>query len=438
MTKIAIDFSKELGKIKPMHAVNNGPAKPSKLFSENSNFDAYKEANIPYARNHDASHNHNYGGDRTVDINAIFHNFDNDPYDPASYDFACTDEYIERTLSAGTKIFYRLGNSIDHRVKKYSSAVPTDFKKWAVICEHIIMHYNEGWADGFHYNIEYWEIWNEPDLGDQCWLGTLDEFLELFKITATHLKERFPHLKIGGPAMTGEGVFDWLDDFLRYMRDNNVPLDFYSWHAYRSEPRGFEPFIMRARELLDKYGYTETEHNMNEWNYVSGWGKEFRDSIRTIISMKGAAFTAATMALCQNLPIDMLMYYDARSNCTMNGLFSVYTYEKLKGYYPFPMFAKLYAIGTQIPAETDDADIYPVAASDGKTSAIMITYFTNDTDATAKSLELDLKAIPHKEMNIFLLDEDHDAENMGTVIPENESLRIEIKPNSVILLENNI
>ncbi len=25
------------------------------------------------------------------------------------------------------------------------------------------MHYTEGWADGFRYDMEYWEIWNEAD-----------------------------------------------------------------------------------------------------------------------------------------------------------------------------------------------------------------------------------------------------------------------------------
>ena len=41
---------------------------------------------------------------------------------------------------------------------------PKDFQKWAEICEHIIMHYNEGWANGFHYGIKYFEVWFEPDV----------------------------------------------------------------------------------------------------------------------------------------------------------------------------------------------------------------------------------------------------------------------------------
>ena len=46
--------------------------------------------------------------------------------------------------AAGTKVFYRLSHRIEHEVKKYGTLPPKDFKKWAVICEHIIRHYTEG------------------------------------------------------------------------------------------------------------------------------------------------------------------------------------------------------------------------------------------------------------------------------------------------------
>ena len=32
--------------------------------------------------------------------------------------------------------------------------------------EHIIRHYTEGWADGMHRDMQYWDIWNQPDLDD--------------------------------------------------------------------------------------------------------------------------------------------------------------------------------------------------------------------------------------------------------------------------------
>lgn len=103
---------------------------------------------------------------------------------------------------AGTESYYRLGTSIDWASKKTFSVPPKDFAKWARICEHIIMHYNEGWADGFRYNLQYWEIWNEPEnppatYGKSQWTGTDEEFYAFYEVASKHLKKCFPHLKIG-------------------------------------------------------------------------------------------------------------------------------------------------------------------------------------------------------------------------------------------------
>jgi len=428
MATITIDFQKHIGPVKPMHAVNNGPIIPPRIFSKRGNFDDYKNAGIPFARNHDASFLSSYGGDRTVDINNIFRDFEKDPYDPASYDFTCTDHYTKSIMDAGTEVFYRLGNKIDHRIKKYDSVPPADFKKWAVICEHIIAHYNEGWADGFYLNIKYWEIWNEPDNVPECWDGTFEDFLELYRIAATHLKNRFPTLKFGGPAFTTGGINKRAEEFLRYLREHNVPLDFFSWHTYRSETDEYKKRILKIRQLLDDYGFNETESILNEWNYVINWKDGMNDSIKTIISLKGAAFTAAVMLVGQNTPVDMLMYYDARP-CTLNGLFDFYTFEKLKGYYPFPMFSKLYRLGTQVQAESDRDNIYVAAASDGEKNAVMISYFTNDTEAEPEIIKLDASGEP---FTVSLLDDTHDAECVGIV---NSNGEITMAPNTVILLE---
>ncbi len=423
MTNINIDFNKAIGKIKPMHAVNNGPVKlPS------GNFEEYKELGIPYARNHDAAFYTNYGGERTVDIRAIFSDFDKDPYDPASYDFACTDYYTQTIMEAGAEVFYRLGNKIDHRVKRYDSIPPADFNKWAVICEHIIKHYNEGWADGFHWNIKYWEIWNEPD-NINCWAGEYEDFLELFKITAKHLKEKFPSLKIGGPAFVRERP---VRGFLEYMKANDVTIDFLSWHRYDCVTEGFGRCVYEVRKTMDELGFDKAESILNEWNYVTGWGEKLNDTVRDIISMKGAAFNSAVMTIGQHTPVDMLMYYDARPNSRFNGIFDFYTYDKLKGYYSFLMFSKLYKMGTHVQSDVDSDDIHVVAAKGEDKSAVMITYFTNDVNAEAKKLNLIFNNCDAESYDILLLDDEHDAEKIGVL----NGAELTISPNTVILLES--
>ena len=176
-TLLSVDLSESNGKIKPMHATNNGPCFKFTEDQRITNISAFREAHIPFCRTHDASFYSDYGGEHSVDILAVFPDFDRDENDPASYDFVLTDEYLRTMTYAGCEPFYRLGSKIEHWQKKYGTLPPKDFAKWARICEHIIRHYTEGWANGFRYNIRYWEIWNEPDgaaddadpVDKKCW-----------------------------------------------------------------------------------------------------------------------------------------------------------------------------------------------------------------------------------------------------------------------------
>jgi len=438
MATVKVNFNHILGKIKPMNAVNNGPVRGPRLFPCIGNFDAYKEAGFPYARNHDAAFCHSYGGEHTVDITAVFPDFDADPYDPASYDFVCTDHYSATIMEAGTEVFYRLGQKIDHRVKKYDNKPPKDYHKWAIICEHVIRHYNYGWADGFHYNITYWEIGNEPgNNGGETWFSPIEEFYHLFEIAAKHLKGCFPELKIGGPAFDTKRFDGKSDEFLSYVRDHGVPLDFYSWHLYRSEMSEYTRRMIRAREILDSYGFTETESILGEWNFVRNWKEGLLASIQDIISIKGAAFYAAMMATGQNLPVDMLMYYDARYGTWLNGLFDFYSYKTLKGYYSFLLFSKLYKLGKHVKTESDNEYIYAVAAADDGKEAVMLSYFTNDEAATEESITVKFSDDSADSYALILLDEAHNAEQVSTVMVENGEATLTMMPNTVVLLEKN-
>lgn len=421
MNQLKIDFSKESGKMKPMHAVNNGPVYKFTLDQRISNLDAFKEAEIPYARTHDAAFYSTYGGEHTVDVHAIFPDFDKDVNDPASYDFPMTDEYMHVMTYAGVKPFFRLGSKIEHGVKKYGTLPPKDNQKWAEICEHIIRHYTEGWADGFKYDMEYWEIWNEPDIAPddasyvdkKCWGGTSDEFFEFFRTAATHLKKCFPRLKIGGPASVYP-ITEWNERFFAYMKEHAVPLDFYSWHTYTKDPHHILTVEAEVRKMMDKYGYTEAENILNEWNYVRGWNNDdWTYSLAAEKGLKGSSFTTAVMCGSQYMPLNMLMYYDARP-CGMNGLFSTDNVSvRLKGYYPFRMFNALVKCGTALEATTDSDTLYVCAAKGKDTAAVLLTHFDDDDNAAARSVKLTLADMGFDapvKLSYYILDEAHDEE----------------------------
>ncbi len=436
MTTINVNFKNTVGAVKPMHAVNNGPVYKFASDQRVTNIDAFREAGIPYARNHDAAFYSTYGGEHTVDVHGIFPDFDKDPYDPASYDFAMTDEYIKVCEYANVRTYYRLGSKIEHGVKKYGTLPPKDFKKWAVICEHIIRHYTEGWAEGYKYNIEYWEIWNEPDLDPddsthkRCWGGTAKEFYELYCVAFKHLKSCFPHLKIGGPACAGMSDDKWRNDFFKALKLNEIYPDFFSWHIYSNSVDKICKKIRLARELLDRYGFYKTESILNEWNYVKGWeGEEWIYSLRAEKSLKGAAFIAAVMESCQYESLDMLMYYDARP-CAMNGMFSTdLVCDKLKGYYPFYMFNQLYKLDNAVEVQSDDSTVYVAAAVSENEAAVMLTRYSDD-DVADIEVAVDLAgfgADAGSEIEYFLLDEHHDAASVGRAIYYGERITPTLK-----------
>ena len=449
MTKITIDFKKEIGLFKPMNAVNNGPMPYTKDQTWH-NFDNYKKIRLPYARTHDASFCSRYGGEHTVDVNFIFPDFKADVNDPASYDFQLTDEYLKNIFDAGTEPFFRLGSKIEHWSKKYNTLPPADFQKWAEICEHIIAHYTEGWANGFTWKIAYWEIWNEPDMRDDnepierkpTWGGTKAQFFDLYKTAACHLKKRFPHLKIGGPAVANMFtlrffnkvtiVKPWIKDFFAFVAENDIPLDFFSWHSYTNSIDVILDGAKQARKLLDKYGLYKTESILNEWNYLDGWnGDDFTDTIRAITGIKGAAFDAAVMSACQNEKVDMLMYYDLQPS-VFNGLFDFYTLHPLKGYYTFLSFSELAKTGSQTYASSSDEDVYVLSAK-GKGKTTQVVYYPHPCDKKATTKKIIIHA-EIKNPHLLILDEKHDLTPTNDFVLENGKLSVVMPPYSLLLI----
>lgn len=414
MAKVTADFSEIIGAVKPMHSVNNGPVVPQAHGF--GNLDYYRDARFPFARTHDAAFSPAYGGSHTVDIIAVFPDFEADVSDPASYDFGLTDEYIENIMKAGTKVFYRLGNKIEHESKRYGSLPPKDYFKWAQICEHIIMHMNCGWADGHHYGVEYWEIWNEPDVNPQCWDGPPEDFFPLFDITARHLKKRFPSLKIGGPAFCS--INSWLPKpFFDYMTrdpEDPTPIDFISFHRYGTDPSGYAADSFRAREIADSYGYKSAELILNEWNYVKNWNRDdLLSSYYTITGLAGSSFVACSMIEAQHSPLDHLMYYDASPYVKWNGLFDSFTQKPLKSYYPMNAFADLYDLGSEAETASDDKNVRVCAAvsEDGNDAAIMLSYYGGDDAAENIPLDLRLSGLPAGssfDAEYYILDKDRD------------------------------
>ena len=360
--------------MKKMHAGGQPPL----LGGDTSMFRYLTDAGIPYSRLHDVDGA--YGKMRYVDVPNIFRDFDADVDDPASYDFTFTDFLVKALVDAGVEPYFRFGVTIENqmKIKAYRIFPPQDYKKWAQICEHIIRHYTEGWADGFEYNITYWEIWNEPD-NEQCWAGTPEQFYELYDVAAKHLKSAFPHLKIGGYASSGfyaaidpdakawyKYILEFFRGFISYIKEHGSPIDFFSWHSYADTASNVRMDAW-LKDVMIENGYADVELHLNEWDpFAEEYGTAHH-----------SAEVAATLIAMQRGHEDVCCIYDMRATYVPYcPLFDVKTHKPIHAYYSMVAFDQLYRLGTEIECVCDTNGLYAIAASDGQRCAMMISNLT--------------------------------------------------------------
>ena len=389
---VKVDFGAEQGAVKPLHGVNNAPVRVDGKRGQNE----FKAAGIPYVRTHDTAGM--WGGAHYVDIPNVFPDFDADENDPASYDFAFTDAYLKPLVEAGCRIFYRLGVTIENswKVKAYNIHPPKDFAKWARVCEHVVRHYNEGWANGFRWGIEYWEIWNEPE-NPPMWQGTKEQFFEMYRVTANHLKGKFPGIKVGGYAGCGFYVIDdekkretsefyrsfvtWFEDFCRYVQaaETKAPLDFFSWHLYVNSRWPVDRIATHAayvRKTLDAAGLAKTESIFNEWNVFRGASDEQFSTAKTHV---GAANVAAAFCLMQGTSIDKAMYYDALPTRSYCGLFHFPGMKTTPCYEAFRAWNELAKLGTSVSCGVSGEGVYAAAAKGASGRAFLAANTCSET-----------------------------------------------------------
>ena len=432
---LKVDMASAVGRIKPMHGIGQPPM----TGLSNSLFHYLKRAGIPYSRLHDVGGW--MGGGLYVDVPNLFRDFDADESDPASYDFAFTDKIILGLFENGCEPYFRLGVTIEnmHMLKAYRIFPPKDYAKWARVCERIIRHYNEGWADGYKLGIKYWEIWNEPD---DCyenetaamWKGTPEQYFELYSVAARHLKECFgDSIKVGGYGHCGvyehakdkelsgieneEYIYDFtinfLHGFLKYQKETGTPIDFFSWHVYdnchettKNDIKVISEHASYVRRILDHYGYKNTEHHLNEWNLFTD--KRHRDS--EIASAKTLAF----MLMMQGSSTDVMCFYDGGLGYSdYRSLINPDTGYPYRAYYSFMAFNSLYSCETEVKSECDVENVFVRAARNGRKGCIALANSGN----SEVTLDIALSGFSADSVQVCRIDE----ENRYTVTGEDIS-----------------
>ena len=436
-TSMTVDFSKSNGRIRPLlHGANLGPLCCSGTLDCSAE---HRELGFSHIRTHDCP----YTVPEAVDVHAIFPLFHRDAEDPGNYCFRVTDDYLQSIVDAGEKIYYRLGESIEHHTRgKYWIHPPADYHKWARICVNIIRHYNDGWADGFHHGIEYWEIWNEPaNINKSQWTGTMEEFFELYAVTARAIKTYNPRLKVGGCSIAGA----WVAPFMEFCARKRLPLDFYSHHWYGYRHDNIVQQIKDVRKLLDHAGFNQTESHLNEWNYLPGnanasWIKnpdQVKFKFDKMTGPDGASFCASAWIYFHDLSLDMAHFYHAIVG--LYGVLDVYGH-KTKVFYALKAFRNLLDTPVRVMSEGGRIEtglaVLAGKSEDGKLVRLLASNFQHASGVTT----VDFRQLTWRSSStcrIYMLDAHCDLEIVQTMNqPAGDfKLNLNLPPSTVVMVE---
>lgn len=173
-------------------------------------------------------------------------------YSPnGNYDFSKLDQIVDSILITGAKPMLSISYTPVSLSKSGQVAgEPTDWGKWQSLVSALARRYSvEKNISGIYY-----EVWNEPDLFGGWHYGKNPNYLTLYGQTVSAIKSGAPGktYKIGGPATTNF-YLNWIEALFKYCQNQNLPVDFISWHQYDKDIDKYNQNIEKVNQVLTKY-----------------------------------------------------------------------------------------------------------------------------------------------------------------------------------------
>ncbi|WJS90805.1 GH39 family glycosyl hydrolase [Microbacterium testaceum] len=242
--------------------------------------------------------------DTRDDPTSLFPDWSADPDDPASYNFAATDAWVDAVHSIGAEVLFTVASSIP------KNKLPADdVEVYGRVVEHIVRHYSQGWAGGPATPVRLYEFGDQPDFGPLHFAGRPEEFYAMYRAFCEAVHRVDPSLTVGGPsvAFSLEADSPYREGFLKFVRENDLPLHFFSflWFTDGSrDPMDYRYVARELRAVLDGHGFTDTDLTLSYWNYLAVPSS-------TAPAPEKGAFMAATAIALQDTVIDHAFFFRA-------------------------------------------------------------------------------------------------------------------------------
>ena len=380
----SVDFAGKGVTIKRLNGMCNTIPMKGNLFVEGTNrlSRLIRALEIPETRFHDVVLDN--AGIQLVDVSRIFPLFHADENDPRNYNFRPTDLYLARARELGGELEFRFGEQIEHQGEKFQVQPPPDIEKWGRVCVNIARHYNDGWADGYRWNIRRFSVWEEPDNNELLADATKGNYegcyFKMYAAVARGIKRLWPEAHVGGPNSMGYGGA--FEKFVRHCAAEKLPLDFAAYTSYYRWTEDFFGLVRKARRTLDDCGFGKTELQVSEWHRgPEDWGMFRTDYKRCVADLNGVpsvAFQCAVLTQGQTEPIDHLFYYAMHIGSW--GIFDAQNCPRA-AYYGFRDFAEAVHGAVRVPGPVRPAPGWYALATrrdDGSVRLLLTAYHAKD------------------------------------------------------------
>lgn len=203
------------------------------------------------------------------------------------YNWTGLDQEVEAILKMGAKPFLAL-SYMPAALGGDVTGKPDNWDQWQELVKATIEHY----SGKKNKNIDkvYYEVWNEPDLFGEWKTSGDKNYLDLYRQTALAAGKAInvQSFKLGGPGTTGM-YRNWIEAIFNLVNEENLRLDFVSWHRYSLEPEQFKQDVEELSQLLEKYPRLALKEKvMSEWGLDSENNPAYDSNL-------GAAHTVASV-----------------------------------------------------------------------------------------------------------------------------------------------
>lgn len=349
-----------------------------------------------------------------------------------SYNWTRLDKIIDDILKTGALPFISLSYmptqiSQDGNV----TSPPADWNHWSQIVENTIEHLSG--PAGKNLKDIYYEVWNEPDLFGQWKAGRNPDYFLLYRYAALGAQQaqNVNQFFLGGPATTSLYP-SWFEG----LYEQNLRVDFISWHYYKISPDDFDKDIKTLKEFLEKNPkYFDVKRIITEWGSVSD-NSPYHDT----------AFDAAhSVAMVRKFlnEVDLAFAFEIKDGPSPEGkkywgrwgmlTHEKYGIEKKPRYQAFELLNKM--DGKQLSVTGEGTNVTGFAVRDGENIKLILVNF----DSKGKHQEsvpvtfINLRSSEYTYKETFLLQKS----KVISESPQNGSLQkvILMPVNSVVLLE---